>query len=100
MTFLDSKQCDSENHTFSLEAIVLLVLGRCFLIFACYFAQGLSWEFETASECQSLVSPQNSREKHNIFNNCSKIAKIRGCQTLLSKNSTGKNLMRLPAELF
>ena len=32
------------------------------------------------SECQPLVNPQNSRS-------CSKIAKIRGCQTLLSENS-------------
>ena len=41
------------------------------------------------SGCQSLVNPQNPRVQQCNTTLCSKIAKISGCQTLLSKNSAG-----------
>ena len=49
--------------------------------------QGLSWEFETAG-AKPLVNPQISRVKHNII---FKVAIIRGCHTVLSKNPKFKN---------
>ena len=54
---LGPKQYDSENYTSicTLQAIVLLVLGQCFLIYACYFADPvyLSTDIRDLSYCLS-----------------------------------------------